>query len=227
MTDMMEMLNELPEFFTQLKVKLSLQEQRIKELEEQVEANDRIEERMIAIQTKERVKFEEEKMKWIEEYKSLTILNETLLETNKGLLADNEKLISSTQQLEKSLDEQQRTIEVQSKKLQKKDYNKKYQEEHKEKVAKQKKEKTPSKKAYLQKAELLTCPCLANTKKTTFRRDGKSNHLKSKVHQTWYLNNPDWKEPTDWNGRNSTLHSKTEDEIEKLYEIERSKSPIR
>jgi len=265
MTDTMDMLNQLPEFFTQLKTKLTLQEERIKQLEEQVEANDRIEERMIAIQTKERVKFEEEKMKWekIEKKQELMIqditelgkmkedsikilknkiklqieindkLHEKIEELSEELGSMEEKLeeyednFERVEEQEEIIESQKEIIEKLNKKLEKKKYNKKYQEEHKEKVAKKKKQTEPKKKAYLQKAELLVCPCLANQKKTTFRRDGKSGHLKSKVHQEWYLANPDWEEPEIWKGENSTLHTKTEEEINELYDIEKSKTPVR
>jgi len=237
MTDTMDMLNQLPEFFTQLKTKLTLQEERIKQLEEQVEANDRIEERMIAIQTKERVKWEEEKMelqKIIEEQdEEADTRIEEIEELREELGSMEEKLeeyednFERVEEQEEIIESQKEIIEKLNKKLEKKKYNKKYQEEHKEKVAKKKKQTEPKKKAYLQKAELLVCPCLANQKKTTFRRDGKSGHLKSKVHQEWYLANPDWEEPEIWKGENSTLHTKTEEEINELYDIEKSKTPVR
>lgn len=237
MTDTMDMLNQLPEFFTQLKSKLTLQEERIKQLEEQVEANDRIEERMIAIQTKERVKWEEEKMelqKIIEEQdEEADTRIEEIEELREELGSMEEKLeeyednFERVEEQEEIIESQKEIIEKLNKKLEKKKYNKKYQEEHKEKVAKKKKQTEPKKKAYLQKAELLVCPCLANQKKTTFRRDGKSGHLKSKVHQEWYLANPDWEEPEIWKGENSTLHTKTEEEINELYDIEKSKTPVR
>ena len=51
--------------------------------------------------------------------------------------------------------------------------------------------------------------------------------MKSKVHQEWYLANPDWEEPEIWKGENSILHTKTEEEINELYDIEKSKTPIR
>jgi TolA-binding protein len=199
-------------------------------LEEQVEANDRIEERMIAIQTKERIKFEEEKMKL---QKIIVSQKETIEELREELGSMEEKLeeyednFERVEEQEELIESQKEIIEKLNKKLEKKKYNKQYQDEHKEKVAKKKKEKAPKKKAYLQKAELLVCPCLANQKKTTFRRDGKSGHLKSKVHQEWYLANPDWEEPEIWKGENSTLHTKTEEEINELYDIEKSKTPIR
>lgn len=231
MTDTMDMLNQLPEFFTQLKSKLTLQEERIKQLEEQVEANDRIEERMLAIQTKERVKWEEEKMELETKFKGREKLQKETIIEQKVITEDLREELDSMEEIVKSKDEtiesQKETIEKLNKKLEKKKYNKQYQDEHKEKVAKKKKEKAPKKKSYLQKAELLECPCLANQKKTTFRRDGKSGHLKSKVHQEWYLANPDWEEPEIWKGENSILHTKTEEEIDELYDIEKSKTPIR
>ena len=249
MTDTMDMLNELPEFFVQLKSKLTLQEERIKQLEEQVEANDRIEERMIAIQTKERLKFEEEKMKWeqIEKIRETMISDSNIVVDKLKKIIDEkveendrieERMIVKWEEekmkLQKIIDGHDETIESQkeeieklNKKLEKKKYNKQYQDEHKEKVAKKKKEKAPKKKSYLQKAELLECPCLANQKKTTFRRDGKSGHFKSITHQEWYLANPDWVEPESWKPENSKFHTKTDEEIDVLYEIEKSKSPRR
>lgn len=262
MTDTMDMLNQLPEFFTQLKTKLTLQEERIKQLEEQVEANDRIEERMIAIQTKERVKFEEEKMKWeqinklkdvmIQDITELGKMNEDSIKILKNkiklqieindklqkiidekveIINQKDKIIDRHDEIIKSKDEiiesKDEIIEKLNKKLEKKKYNKQYQDEHKEKVSKKKKETGQSKRTYLKKTDLFECPCMANQKKTTFRRDGKSGHFKSITHQEWYLANPDWVEPESWKPENSIFHTKTDEEIDVLYEIEKSKSPRR